>query len=244
MMLAYLDTPAQRYLLGGLLLLWGVFLFGGFILGSGDSHRMPTWTRMSSSITLVAAGWSWFLISRDEPVRSFALFVALGMSCGLLGDLVLAGLLPGGRNVLGGIAAFGVGHVFYILGILRFSQATGLNAGGARWGALAVWLLIGLLGWYFVVYRGQQATALHWAALPYALLLASTAGFASGLALQSGLFIPLAVGAGLFLLSDLILAAELFNGLKFRSIGDVIWLTYGPGQMLIVYAVGAAHRLL
>jgi hypothetical protein len=101
---------------------------------------------------------------------------------------------------------------------------------------LAGWLLVGLVGWYLVVFRGQEVTMLHWAALPYALLLASTAGFATGLALQSSHFVPLALGAALFLLSDLILAGELFSGLKFPLIGDVIWLTYGPGQALIVYA--------
>jgi hypothetical protein len=54
---------------------------------------------------------------------------------------------------------------------------------------------------------------------------------------QPPVFLPLAVGAALFLLSDLILAAELFNGLHFPLIGDVVWLTYGPAQMLIVYSM-------
>ena len=244
-MMAFLTEPLPRYWMIGLLVGWGLFLFGGFLLGSGDeSHRMPTWTRMASSIALVIAGWSWFWLARDGEIRPFALFIALGMTFGLLGDLVLAGLLPGGRNVLAGIAAFGIGHVFYITGILRFGNQYGLNDPGTRWGALVSWLVVGLLGWFFVVYRGQEPTVLHWAALPYALLLASTAGFATGLAVHSNLFIPLAVGAALFLLSDLILAAELFNGLSFRSIGDVIWLTYGPGQMLIVYAIGVAMRFV
>jgi hypothetical protein len=244
-MLSYVNIPGQRYWLLAVFIVWAVFLFGGFLFGNASStHRMPTWTRMASSVTLVVAGFSWVVVSEGGNGRSFALFLAIGMVCGLLGDLILAGLLPGGRNVLGGIAAFGVGHIFYISGIVRFSSQMGLNTGSARWGALAVWLLIGVIGWYFFVYRGQEITTLHWAALPYALLLASTAGVATGLALQSSLFIPLAVGAALFLLSDLILAAELFTGLSFSSIGDVVWLTYGPGQMLIVYAAGAAYRFL
>ena len=47
-----------------------------------------------------------------------------------------------------------------------------------------------------------------------------------------------ALGAALFLLSDLLLAAQLFNGVKFRLIGDVVWMLYGPAQMLIVYSIG------
>ena len=88
----------------------------------------------------------------------------------------------------------------------------------------------------------RQPSFLHNAALPYALLLASSAGFASGLALNASVFIPLVLGCALFLVSDLILAARLFNGASFPLIDDVVWLTYGPAQMLIVFSVGAAIK--
>ncbi|MCB8943891.1 MAG: lysoplasmalogenase [Ardenticatenaceae bacterium] len=235
-MFSFLRTT-QQYWLIGLLILWAVFLFGGFIFGSGE-RRMPTWTRMVSSAVLVIAAWSWFVVNRGN----FSLLLALGMTLGFVGDLWLAGVLPFGRSVIGGIVAFGIGHIFYISAILTFANQHKLNAPGARWLALAGWLLIGLIGWYVVVFRGQEVTMLHWAALPYALLLASTAGLATGLALQSSHFVPMALGAALFLLSDLILAGELFSGLQFPLIGDVIWLTYGPGQALIVYAASAVYH--
>jgi hypothetical protein len=243
-MLSYLDT-SQRYWLIALWLLWAIFLFGGFVFGQeSETHRMPRWTRMASSATLVLAGWSWFLITQEGSAKSYALFIAIGMTFGFLGDLILAGLLPGGRNVLAGIAAFGIGHIFYIVGIIRFANQNGLDDPARRWGALIVWWLIAFICWYLLIFRGQEATTLHWAALPYALLLASTTGFATGLALQNSLFWGLAAGAALFLISDLILAAEIFTGLQFKSIGDVIWLTYGPGQMLIITSVSAAIRFL
>lgn len=238
-----LAYPWQRYWLIGLLVLWAVLLFGGFVFGGGSdaARRMPTWTRMASSATLVVAACSWYAFSRGTPASGYALLVAIGMTFGFLGDLALAGLLPGGRNVIGGIAAFGVGHLFYIAAFLRFAATAGLDD-SRRWVALAVWLLIGLVGWFLVVYRGAAATGegvtvIHWIALPYALLLATTAGLATGLALADGRFIPLALGAALFLLSDLILAGDMFSGLTFPLIGDVIWLTYGPAQMLIVYSI-------
>lgn len=242
-MFAALDNNFQRYWLIGLLVLWAVFLFGGFIFGpAGEaSRRMPTWTRMASSATLVVAAFSWYAFSRGSGVTNYALLVAIGMVFGFIGDLWLAGLLPGGRNVIGGILAFGIGHVFYIVAFLRLSTQLGLTASGPRWIALGIFWLIGLVGWYLVVYRGAAAPGLvHWIALPYALLLATTAGLATGMALQDSRFVLLAVGAGLFLLSDLILAGEMFSGLKFPLIGDVIWLTYGPAQMLIVYSIGYA----
>jgi YhhN-like protein len=204
---------------------------------------MPAWTRMASSFTLVGAAWLWFAFTRETSVGGYALLIAVGMTFGFLGDLFLAPVFPIAQPVFAGIAAFGLGHIAYLAALVTFANAHGLNAPAPRWFALIVWLLIGLVGWYLVVFRGQKATVLHWAALPYALLLASLAGVATGLSLQSTLFVPLAIGAALFLLSDLILAGELFAGLSFPLIGDVIWLTYGPAQALIVYSVASALRV-
>ena len=246
-----LSSPTQRYWLIGLLILWALLLFGGFIFGNAGeaSRRMPTWTRMASSATLVVAAFSWYFFTRNTPAGGYALLVAIGMTFGFIGDLALAGFLPGGRNVIAGIVSFGIGHIFYITAMLRFASVAGLTASGPRWAALAVWLLIGLVGWYVVVLRGATAAGItpgvvHWIALPYALLLAATAGLGTGLALQDSRFIPLAIGGALFLLSDLILAGDMFSGLTFRLIGDVIWLTYGPAQMLIVYSIGAVLERL
>lgn len=236
------NSPQNLWLLA-LLILWAALLFGGFLFGKLDSLRtrqMPAWTRMASSLTLVAAAWSGLFFNRNSAIESFALLIAVGMTLGFIGDLFMAELIPVSNHVMGGIGAFGLGHIAYIIAFLAFGDQNGLNDPGARWSAWIVWLLIGLIGWYIVVYRGQKATPLHYAALSYALLLASTAGFTTGLALQNSLFIPLTLGAALFLLSDLILAAQLFNNLRFYLISDVVWLTYGPAQMLIVYSVGSA----
>lgn len=246
-MFAALDNNFQRDWLIGLLVLWAVFLFGGFIFGQpgNASRRMPTWTRMASSATLVVAAFSWYVFSRGGEVANFALFITIGMTFGFIGDLWLAGWIPGGRKVVAGIIAFGFGHIFYITAILSFAAIAGLIDQEPFRLSLFIWLLIGLIGWYYVVFRGAisrgiKPIVVHRIALPYALLLATTAGTATALAMQDEYFVPLAVGAGLFLLSDLILAGEMFCEMSFRLIGDVIWLTYGPAQMLIVYSIGYA----
>lgn len=221
-----------------LLIVWTAALFGGFVFGhESETHRTPTRNRMLSSLALTIAGWSWVFVVTGEP-RPFAIAIALGMTFGFGGDLALSGWF--GRSVMRGIALFALCQVCYIGGMVWLARWGGWDDAGVLRGSLFVWLLVGLVGWYIVVFRGQRATVLHWAALPYALLLAGTAGMATGLGMQDGRFVWLAVGAALFLLSDLVLAGELFAGYAFRSVGDVIWLTYGPGQMLIVYSIGAA----
>ena len=120
-MFTALTQPWQRTWLIALLVLWAVLLFGGFFLGQGD-RRMPAWTRMASSATLVVAAFSWYAFCRGGPAANYALLIAIGMTFGFVGDLALAGWLPGGRNVIGGIASFGIGHVFYIVAFLRTSS--------------------------------------------------------------------------------------------------------------------------
>lgn len=238
----FLPAPQRSWLIA-LAVLWALFLFGGFLFSPPNdaySHRMPTWTRMASSFALVVAGWSWFVFSRKQRVNRYALLISLGMTFGFLGDLFLASVLPAPNRVLAGIAAFAICHIFYILAISGFANRFGLNNRTTRWWMLAFWWLVGLAGWFFVVFRGQEPTLVHWVALPYALLLASTAGLGSGVARQERRFVPLALGGALFLLSDLILAGDMFSGLFFPLIGDVVWLTYGPAQMLIIYSIGTA----
>jgi hypothetical protein len=236
-------TIPERLPLLILLVAWALLLFGGFILGKRSedgARRMPTWTRMASSLVLVIAAWYWSRPAQDTDASWFALPIAVGMTLGFIGDLFMAKLIiKSDKHVLGGIGAFGLGHIAYIIGFVGFGDWIGANS--SQLAVWIAWLVIGTVGWYLAVYRGQtKRSVLHYAALPYALLLASSAGFATELALNVNLFIPLAIGCALFLLSDLILAAELFAGLSFPLIGDVVWLTYGPAQMLIVYSIGAA----
>lgn len=231
-----------------LLAVWVGLLFGGFFFGKLNAegeHRIPRPMRMGASLALVVAGWSWWLAAIDTGAESLAVAVAAGMTFGLLGDLALAKLLPLGEwRTLAGMGFFGVGHVAYIVGLLRYGDAAGLDGVGLRWGSLLVAWLVAAVLWFLVVYRGtDKVEVLHFVALPYALLLASTAGMGFGLALQVAGFVWLALGALLFLISDLILATELFNGRFFPGIGDVVWLTYSPGQMLIVYTVPLASLL-
>ncbi len=190
----------------------------------------------------------WFLgFSRSEAATTVALFAA-GMVLGTIGDFfnggVLQDLVPLRDPVLGGIAAFAVGHLCYISGCLRVAGRLDFRSRGRFWGPIVFWQLFALVGWFVVVYRGARShpSVLVWAALPYSLLLAGLTGLASSLALADRRFIALATGGILFLSSDLILAFEMFRG-TFPHATHAVWLTYGPAQMLIVYSLGLIGRV-
>jgi hypothetical protein len=222
---------------------WGSALGWDFAGGHGSIEA--TATRMGSSLTLVVVGWLTFAWWRRSPVGRFALCVALGMTAGSVGDCFNAGWLnfvPLRDPVLGGTMAFGIGHIAYIAGCIDLAKRSGPTTRRSMMAlALATWQAVGLAGWYFVALHGTLARSLVWSALPYSLLLASTAGVTSGLALADRRWISLAIGAALFLASDLILAFELFRG-HFAYDTECVWLLYGPGQMLIVFSTILATR--
>ncbi len=223
---------------------WAALLFGGFFFGelnASQTHHVPAWCRMGSSTVLaVAAWWGVFALLRTPSAR-YALLIAIGMSLGLLGDLFNAGWIIE-DGALGGMIAFGVGHLAYIAACLNLRRVARLLASKPLWVAIIGWELFAVVGWYLVVWMGSKNLPLRIPALPYCLLLAGTAGFTSGLAWQARSLIGLGLGGALFLISDLILAFPMFRESFYLS-GDAVWLTYGPGQMLIVYSIPAAARL-
>jgi len=220
-------------------MLWAALLFGGFLFGEpepGKEHRIPTWARMGSSFMLALAAWSWWLIADFTDFDRLALLFAVGMSFGLLGDLFMARLIIRSEHyVLGGMGAFAMGHIAYITGLLTFADVIGLSVDVT---VLVVCWIVAVVLWYLIIFRpSPMKEAPHFAALPYALLLATTAGVALSLSSQSAEFLLLAVGAVLFFISDLILAAHLFSHLKLPMVHDVVWLTYGPAQMLLIFTI-------
>jgi hypothetical protein len=229
-------------------LAWAALLAFAMVWGNIDSHgsSAATWGRMGSSLALVATGWVAWSLWRYSAAGRFVLCIAIGMTLGTIGDFFNAGLLefvPLKDNTLGGIIAFGLGHVAYIAGCLNLAGRAGLRNRRAMLAAIIAWQLVGIVAWYLVVMQGSEKRDLVWPALAYTLLLAGTTGVATGLAVQERRLTWLALGAALFLTSDLILAFGLFRG-SFAHQTECVWLTYGPGQMLIVFSTISAAVVL
>lgn len=223
----------------GLLGIWLILLIGGLaaarLLPDPWGSTLGTVGRLGSSIVLILlALLAWKNV--NDRARPYALLVAIGMFLGTVGDFFNANQLkfvPLSDPTLGAIVAFGIGHIFYMVGLIGLLSKCATRSFGKVVCSVLFWQLVGLAGWYWIVYEAPERSALTVPALGYCLLLAGTAGLATAVAAHYRSVWPLALGAALFLLSDLILAVGLFRGsFPFRS--EAVWLTYGPGQMLIV----------
>jgi len=227
--------------------LWALLLFAGLVAGNFDSPSMSECGRLGSSVVLVFAGWVWYLSCRNTAPEKYTLLIAIGMTLGGIGDFFMGGLfdtlIPLPSPVLGGMASFGLGHIIYIIGCFEARLRAQLTSSSAMWGSIIFWQAASTIGWYFVVFLSTKESTqlLVWPALGYSQLLAGTAGVTTGLAVQDRRFVMLAIGAALFLISDLILGWGMFRE-TFPHRMEAVWIPYGGGQMMIVYAIVTARK--
>jgi len=235
-------------LLYALLGVWAGLLILGFVFGKLDEeriNRIPRANKIFSSAILVICALIWWLVGASgTPLVAYAALLFFGMAFSFLGDLIMAQLLPLPQYVLFGMGAFGVAHVLYIVAYLRLGSVLGLQDGGVRTMGLAVLLVLVVVLWWMLIRSPRTSAVLNYGSLGYALLLAAMAGLAVSLALQELRFVPLALGALLFLVSDVLLGHRLFQGGKFLLVGDLVWITYIVGQLLIVFSTGVGLELL
>jgi hypothetical protein len=241
-------NPLPRTIRGVLFILfwaWLVFLPGNYLVRLlGDVSWLSRWWFLSTGALSLAAWvhWSWRKNSRRSR---FGLGIALGITLAFLADV--NGVLPASWQFADtlaiNMALFALGHVVYIMAAWSVAGPLRLRKPAVWITSLAVWLLVGTVGWYAAAFGATRLVDFRWPALAYTLLLATSAGAMTALAVQQRRFAAMALGAALFLASDVILATCLFRGAPGWA-NDLAWLTYGVGEMLIVFgAVGASAIL-
>jgi len=226
---------------------WSVALLGGLLLARllpGEFWRSAgTVGRLGSSCILVAlAWWQWRMV--QTRWKSYGLLIFQGILLGTVGDFSNAQLFawnPLGSPTLGAIVAFGLGHICYILAILGLLRRTRPLRFFPFVFATVWWQAFAAIAWFWIVFKSPKSEGLLWPALGYCILLAGTTSAATVLAWHRVFLLPLAGGSALFLISDLILAVGLFQG-SFPFQSEAVWLTYGPGQMLIVLSIVLVER--
>lgn len=193
---------------------------------------------------------AWF----STAPRVVELFVVFGLVCGLTGDiwLDLKYVFPQEetRFTYAGFCAFGVGHVFYIAGMLyQFYFDPHLYIWGeqpvnAAYVYVPLTLGVALGFGNMLLEKPMKLRYGKYKAIciVYGVLLFTTVLLSGGLALGYGWKKPplnlLFAGAVLFAASDLILSGTYFGEGKDRPVDLILnYLTYYPGQFLIAWSL-------
>jgi uncharacterized membrane protein YhhN len=163
----------------------------------------------------------------------YTALVVVALLFSLAGDVFL--MLPSDRFIPG-LASFLVAHIFYLLAFAV--------DGGAE-GPLLSLLPVGVLGGLMYAWLRPGLGRMRVPVACYVLAIVAMAGFA----LARWLDAPSAgtqlawVGAGLFVVSDAVLAANRFRT-PFPAAQAVVLSTYFAGQCLIALSTGVGQALI
>lgn len=183
------------------------------IYGLRHAGAAPSW---AGSIAKTA---STALLALAAMLAGAPLLLTLGLAFGAAGDFALS--RPGEKSFLAGMGAFAAGHLAYIL--LMWTPA----------GAGQVWPLgLAMLGLAVSteIWLIPRTGSLRWPVRAYVLIIALMALAALSLPPERDL---MRIGAGLFVLSDLLLAIHLFVAPR-RWLALTLWPAYWCGQALIL----------
>ena len=191
-------------------------------------HRLEWWTKLLTMVALIATALVAGALD-EQPGR----WLVMALVFGLLGDLALLGQTE--RRFLGGVAAFFVGHLAYLVAF----ASLGLDPDGWWWVVLPVLLLV-TVATRDVVPSALRLVGARLAAplAAYTLVIAAM----SVVAFLTGAWV-LALGATLFMASDSLIALDLarHDFRRERGVdGVVIMVTYHLSQGLLAYGVLAA----
>lgn len=159
------------------------------------------------------------------PILDAPFAVTAGLALGAAGDFFLS--LRGERAFLAGMAAFAAGHLAY---------ASAFAGAGASLPGPSVLIPLGVLGLSTEIWLAPHTGRLRWPVRGYVVVILVMAAAALGLPRAGSLGLA-AAGATLFVLSDFILALDLFRfGPARPSVlrARALWAAYWGGQALIL----------
>lgn len=231
--------PVLDFIAWVLLVIWAALLVGGFLFRRSltADRLVPPWVHAASTLALLFLAWyGYFLTRPGTDSARYALGLAAGLTFAASGGLLLAGPATPMRMRFG-FSASALGHLLFIVSLARFEPALD----SPRWIALCLWLAIGSLVCRAVLTQARGLEPRPAAAtVAYLLLLFTTTGLGTGLALTRPLFGTLAAGTVLLLLGELSLLTQRLLPRRTPSIGNAARLLRWPGLVLIVLSVWSA----
>jgi uncharacterized membrane protein YhhN len=227
-------NPADRLIVLGLAAI-PVILIIAFVFGRYNEERTRRTLkplRLSTSWILVVCAW--IIWATSSTLRTPALLIALGMTCGAIGDLILAHVIKVPNAMIGGIVTFALGHICYIFGFSQTARILGLSDPFSESLMWVVLVIVAAFLWFFFIYNPAKSRVLNLGSLFYGWFIAIMVGTAAALALADSRFALTAAGGALFLISDIILGNRELRDHGWFLVHDVVWVLYITGQALIV----------
>lgn len=184
----------------------------------GKRSQLRIVTKTIASLAFIAVG---VLAMRAEPSSSYAMWIVIGLVLGAVGDVALLG--RGDRAFLGGLAAFLLGHIAYVVAIAQLAPP-------AQWiHPLAIAPVVvggGALAWLW-----PRLGAMRVPVIVYVLTIVTMV--AGALAVRHPV---LTTGAILFFASDLAVARDKFVDPGFTN---RVWglPCYYAGQLVIAWSL-------
>ncbi len=222
-------------------------LLGGLILGAPSQDgtgRLPRALRLLLSALLVGAAFlSSVCGASATPAGIYSCLILVGMTLSFVGDLFMARVIQVPNRLLAGMIAFGLGHLIYAAAFVQMLRHLRQPLGGALVSLLISGTFVTAC-WHTQVRKPRGSRVLNVGSLVYSWLIGSMVALTFYLAILDARFCTLAVGALLFLVSDLVLGNWVIRGHVWKSVNDVVWATYIIGQLLIVYSIAVVVKVL
>jgi uncharacterized membrane protein YhhN len=210
-----------------LIIILGILLLFGVLYYEKKKDRIPLLiTKSFLSLLFVVTA-----LLQPHLIPSYYHYLLIGLIFCLIGDVCLA--LPQKKAFMGGLVAFLVGHVFYILGFLSLTSVF-------HWISIGVFPLFGISAFIFFWLRPHLRSMLIPVLLYILVITVMTSGawtvfWKSSVPIYGRMLIL--VGSFCFYFSDVFVARNKFVKEEYRNrlLGLPLYYT---GQFMLAFSIG------
>ena len=199
-------------------------------------------------LTKILASFAFMVVAIVGTVKTgmttFAMFVVLGLLCGLIGDFVLDNkvVYKEHENIYlnAGMLSFGIGHVFYFVAATILMVSLGVQKVGMNLSTfnILISLAVSVVATTGIMLLSKPMKLdfgkFFFQTLAYTLILTFMSAYSVALAIAVPTLWTFAVGICLIFLSDLILSTQYFGGQQDNKLFIVLnHAIYYLGQLFI-----------
>ena len=185
---------------------------------------------LCSLFLLVIIFYNYISSTPTTPCYLYARWLFFGMAFGFIGDLIMMEIIPIHNYIVGGIIAFGAGHLCYINAFNTILSKIQDFPVFIR--IIFPIIILTSTIWGVIIYSPIMSLSISISTLFYGLLLMIMVGYAIILVSLRIEFILVAIGAILFSISDIILGNNLYKGDILQ--GSYSFIFYIIGQWGII----------